>query len=559
VNKYRLVFVIGLMLSAALLVYAQGDRPLYNLPAANVRVVPSGSIALAGDGRTLIAANMLNDTMSIVDLAQRLLLAEIAVGDDPRSVAFTSDAALGLVVNRASGTLSVIDMAERVEVTAYPVGVLPYAVVAADDTSAYVTVQGSSEVVHLDVLTGDVLDRIPVPAFPAGLTVWGDFLYVSHLWSGELSLIHLPQNTLVQTVHTGAALSQAVAVDPTTGRAYLPQSRLYADNPAPTYDSRVLPVVNVMDLGTLRRDGRYALDYADRPVNMPFAAAVDTVRDWLYVVNAGSDDLSVIDLNTGLALAHLQVGANPRGVLLNRDSSVLYVHNMIDGSLTAIATRTLERIEVFPISELTVSVDVLLGAQLFHSANDPRMAHAPYISCASCHFDGLSDGRVWDYNTPVLYGLADTAPYGWIGEWGSLAAVETKIRALQAGTGLLEDLHDASSLDMDTLVTYLLELPRPPAPTAPAGARGAELFTELGCAECHTGEGGQSYDVGTGGTFDTPTLDWLWLSAPYFHDGRAATLRDVFILPGEHQRVADLTTDDLDTLIAYLLALPQED
>jgi cytochrome c peroxidase len=56
--------------------------------------------------------------------------------------------------------------------------------------------------------------------------------------------------------------------------------------------------------------------------------------------------------------------------------------------------------------------------------------------------------------------------------------------------------------------------------------------------------------------FDTPGLRWLWLSAPYRHDGGAPTLRDLFTQPGAHNLSAQVSTADLDALSAYLLSLP---
>jgi cytochrome c peroxidase len=90
-------------------------------------------------------------------------------------------------------------------------------------------------------------------------------------------------------------------------------------------------------------------------------------------------------------------------------------------------------------------------------------------------------------------------------------------------------------------------------------AQGAAVFEALECQACHAGEAGtdgEAYDVGTGGTFDTPTINWLWQSAPYFHDGRATTLDEVFILPGTHQLVGNIPIEDIEALITYLNTRP---
>lgn len=556
--------------------------PLYALPDARLsRSASSSNLALAADNRTLVAANMLNNSISIVLPTQGQLVAEIPVGSDPRSLAFINQDNQVLVANRGDGTLSLVDVATQAMFTIPLDGVWPYGVVVDSDNLAYVSLQGSREIAVVDVAARRVIDRIAVGDWPSGLALWGDFLYVSHFWSGQISLIYLPQKRVINTVSTGidTGLSQAIELDVTRGIAYLPQTRSNAQNTSLTYDTTVFPVVNVIDFRSLStvRSRRINLDTVDRPVNTPFSAALDRFRNWLYIANAGSNDVTVIDMATGLLRAHIDVGANPRGILLNRDGTLVFVYNALEGTLSIIETRNLEVIDEVPISDFNIPVDVLLAQQLFYSAADPRMSAQNWLSCGNCHFDGISDGRTWqgfpdgERNTPVLYGLLETAPYNWSGTWDELADVEVKIRDLQAGTGLIEgdtvgpalgDPHAGLSLDLDVLASYLAILDGPPNPYQPSAAlveRGAEVFDEKDCVTCHVGSIGtdnQPYDVGTGGTFDTPSLRWLWTSAPYFHDGSAAILRDVFLLPGGHELVQDVSLSDIDALLAYLLTLP---
>ncbi len=461
--------------------------------------------------------------------------------------------------------------------------------ITADNRIAYVTLMGSAGVALVDLDELRVIDFIPTPDAPAGLTLWGDFLYVTHFWSGQLSLIYLPSLRVVQTVATSAdaALFQALEPDITRGIAYLPQTRLNAQNTALTFDSVAFPVINVVNLRdlALNRESRIALSVADRPLNMPFALALDRFAQRLYVANAGSDSVSVIDLNTGLARAHVRVGSNPRALRLSRDNTLLYVHNALDGTVTTISTTSFTVVDVLPIVDLTTSIDLLIGAELFHTARDARLSTDGWLSCATCHFDGLSDGRVWlgfpdgPRNTPLLYALPETVPYNWSGTWDELADVEIKIRGLAAGMGLIEgdvspplgDPHGGRSDDLDLLTAYLTALQPPANPNRAPGwmlTRGREIFEQQNCADCHVGPAGtnlQRYDVGTGLSeleragmeFDTPSLRWLWLSAPYFHDGSAPTLHDVFTLSGAHQLIYDVSPEDIDALVAYLLSLPQ--
>ena len=65
----------------------------------------------------------------------------------------------------------------------------------------------------------------------------------------------------------------------------------------------------------------------------------DGVR--IYVVHAGSGNLSVIDLDSNRGLANIGVGANSRGIAIAPDGSRLFVHNTLDGTLTVIDTDSL--------------------------------------------------------------------------------------------------------------------------------------------------------------------------------------------------------------------------
>ena len=59
-------------------------------------------------------------------------------------------------------------------------------------------------------------------------------------------------------------------------------------------------------------------------------------------------------------------------------------------------------------------------------------------------------------------------------------------------------------------------------------------------------------------TFDTPTLVEIWRTAPYLHDGSAATLREVLTVKNsndQHGKTSQLTQQQIDDLAEYLLSL----
>ena len=176
----------------------------------------------------------------------------------------------------------------------------------------------------------------------------------------------------------------------------------------------------------------------------------------------------------------------------------------------------------------------------------------------------------------------------WSGEWDESPDSEFANRKENFGSGLIDGEMNCSlspsdcvnlppnqgrSYDLDCLALFIDSLLPPPSPGPPSEAtlRGQAIFNQadIGCATCHPAPlytDQQSHDVGTatsderiGPVYDTPTLRGLYDSAPYFHDGSAATLYDALIRPSpgnEHDVSGLLSEAETQDLIAFLLALP---
>ncbi|MEZ4621598.1 MAG: discoidin domain-containing protein [Caldilineaceae bacterium] len=306
----------------------------------------------------------------------------------------------------------------------------------------------------------------------------------------------------------------------------------------------------------------------------------------------------------------INVGRAPQGLALSADGSRLYVQNFMDRTVSVhdlsalYATGTLAAPQAAlynSVASESLPAQVLTGKQLFYDAKDSRLARDNYISCAACHNDGGQDGRVWDLsgfgeglrNTIDLNGHAGQGPLHWSANFDEVQDFEGQIRALAGGTGLLSDADfnatsdplgttkAGRSADLDALAAYVNSLTTAPASPhrngdgtlTAAGTAGKTLFQSANCAQCHSGQPftdsapNAGHDIGTikpssgnrlGGpltALDTPTLRGLWNSAPYLHDGSAATLTDAV---RAHNGVT-LGDSDLVQLVAYLQQLdPQE-
>jgi YVTN family beta-propeller protein len=399
-------------------------------------------------------------------------------------------------------------------------------------------------------------------------------------------------------------LVQSIVLAPDGQRAYVPHTRSNTSNRTLTFDTTVFPLVSLVDLSTKQHLLGQQLDLGtlDPPgVGLPFDAALTPDGAELWIVNAASNDVSVIDLDSRQLAAHVEVGDNPRGVVLAPDGATAYVNNTLAGTVSVIDSANYTVTGVITVTDVPLPPLLLGGKRLFHSSDDPRLARAQWISCNTCHFEGEHDGRTWTFgfagprNTTALLGMIQTYPLRWSGEWDESADSEFANRKENFGDGLIDGammcalsppdclfpahpFNQGRSDDLDALAAFMdsLQMPLSPAhahgePLSAAEARGRAIFDDpaLDCLTCHPPPlytDHETHDVGTatadekiGSAYDTPTLLGLYDSAPYFHDGGAATLYDALTFPSpesEHDVSVALTEAEIQDLIAFLLALP---
>ena len=387
-----------------------------------------------------------------------------------------------------------------------------------------------------------------------------------------------------------------------------------------THDTTVRPLAAVIDTQAAQEiyANRIDLDDRSQPVHVEFSP----YGNFAVLSLAGSNRVEVRDVNrpTQVFSAIGDVGAFPRGAVLAPDGH-LFVQaalsrNVLVYDLSAMlrdfAASTPPLLADIPaVGSEKLSAQVLAGKKVFHNAEDTRMAFEGYLSCGGCHFEGDDDGRVWDFstrgeglrNTPALIGRKGTGQgrLNWSGTLDEVQDFEHQIRELFDGRGFIPDdafhvgtrdqpLGDSKaglSPDLDAVAAYVASLDHVnPSPYRNAdgsltadGVAGQALFGKLGCDFCHGGAEftdsarGTLHDVGTitalsglhaGGPLlgiDTPTLLGVWETAPYLHDGSAATLRDVLTTRNagdQHGYVSALSSRQIDQLVAYVSQIDSE-
>ena len=212
------------------------------------------------------------------------------------------------------------------------------------------------------------------------------------------------------------------------------------------------------------------------------------------------------------------------------------------------------------------------GKALF---NDASLCFQQWQSCASCHPDARVDGLNWDLindgignpkNTRSMLLSHVTPPVMSLGvREKAEMAVRSGIKYIQFAVRPEEDAAaiDAYLKNMKPIPSPLLEKGKLNA----AAERGKVLFEKAACAQCHVAPlytDLKQYDLGTtsgmdrGKPVDTPTLVETWRTAPYLHDGRAATVYEVlkkFNADDKHGLTSTLTDDQLKDLEAFVLSL----
>ncbi|MBS2016865.1 MAG: hypothetical protein JST00_28525 [Deltaproteobacteria bacterium] len=268
----------------------------------------------------------------------------------------------------------------------------------------------------------------------------------------------------------------------------------------------------------------------------------------------------------------------PSGLAVDRRREEVVVFSTFTRKLTiAPSKRAGETVSfALPRTMAGPSEKVARGRTLFHETRDARIS-GDGRACASCHVDTREDGLVWPTpkgmrQTPMLAGRLDgTGPFGWNGEHATLPIHITATVANLGGKGLPAD-------DLEALAAYLVTTRAPSRSAAPeaAIARGKEIFesSEAECGSCHAEKthftDGETHLLASGppsgdprspsrgkdARFDTPSLRFVGMTAPYFHDGRYKTLEElVEKCDGTMGSTKQLSSNDRDALVAFLRTL----
>jgi DNA-binding beta-propeller fold protein YncE/cytochrome c peroxidase len=622
---------------------------LVHHPLTPARPTSSTSIVYDSARNRVYSLNQDNDSVTSLDPDALVKLGELPVYGKPEALALMPDGKLW-IVHRDDYAVAVIDLDRfelergfRLPYASQPVGLA----LSPTGDAAYLSLMALGKLLKLDPKTGATLGECDVGPRPRGIAVShdGKDVYVTRFVSpdtgGEVvkvdgpamqvsTRITLPlDTTTLDNPQAARGLPNylfSVALSPDGRQAWVPgkkdnflRGKLRSDE-ALTHDTMVRPLVAVIDAQAAAEltENRIDLDDRSLPVHVDFTP----YGNLALITLGGSNRVEFRDVNRPAEVfsAIGDAGRFPRASVLAPNKRLFVQGSLSRDILVYDVSAQLDRFDkgspvllqtIAATSSEKLAPEVLAGKRIFHDSEDVRMANEGYVSCGVCHFEGIDDGRVWDFtergeglrNTVALLGRKGTAHgrLNWSGNLDEIQDFEHQIRELFGGTGFMLDetlnagtrnqpLGDAKagqSAELDALAAYVASLEHVnPSPYRNAdgslsadGVAGRAIFARLGCDFCHGGAEftdsarGSLHDVGTvtdasglrAGEplfgIDTPTLLGVWETAPYLHDGSAPTLRDV--LTGKnpddlHGYVSSLSSTELDQLVAYVLQIDSE-
>ncbi len=572
------------------------------------------SIAPAANG-LLWVSNKGSASISVIDPATRAVVRTIALprASQPFGLAMSPTAAQAFVVLEATGQLLRFDTASYAQTGALAVGPnVRHVSVAADGATVFVSrfitppLPGESTAsIGTPAGSGAEIVQVDASSMTATRTV---VLAHSDRPDAENQGSGIPNYLGPLVISPDGSQAYVPGKQDNVKRGSLRNNLpLNFQNTVRAISSRVVLGSN----GAASEDPARRIDHDN--AGLASAVAFDPRGVLMFVALETSREVAIVNAHSGAQLLRFVVGRAPQGLAVSSDGNTLYVSNFMDRTvgvhdLRPFTQQGLASVQTVAtlqsVASERLAPAVLLGKQLFYDARDTRLARDGYMSCASCHNDGGHDGRTWDL-TQAGEGLRNTIPLRgrggnaqgrlhWSGNFDEIQDFEGQIRSLAGGTGLLSDallavgsrsepLGDPKaglSADLDALAAYLASLDSF-APSPARGSTGALSSQAIAgkavfaakCASCHEGsaftDSGKRvlHDIGTqkassGGRLgaalnglDAPTLRDVWATAPYLHDGSAATIEAAI---SAHAGLA-LPAADLATVAAYTRQIGAEE
>jgi YVTN family beta-propeller protein len=226
------------------------------------------------------------------------------------------------VGNAKSNSVSVIDLATNAVIKNITVGKSTHDIKISDDQqTVYTTDIDSGTVSIINATNNTLLKQIDIGGRAVhGIAIFNDTLYVGDVYGGKVLVIK--DNEITEEIKVGSG-PEYVEVNP-DGRF------LYVAN--------LLSPISVIDLHSQNKTVIKEIDSGETSHGLSFTD--DGSR--LFIVNMGSDTLSVIDATKHEIIKTIPVGYRPEYVALTPDERFAFVTNLGADTVSVVDTESLE-------------------------------------------------------------------------------------------------------------------------------------------------------------------------------------------------------------------------
>lgn len=562
-------------------------------------------LALSTDDRYLLTANQLSDSVSLIDVQSRTVLAEQKVGARPQNLVMV-DHQTALISCTGDGRVCMlrfgptgIEVVKHFEVGFEPLGLA----VDRKRGRAFVGLVAKGEIVELALDDGKIVRRIEVGPWPRYLTLSpdGSRLAVGSSGDGKIYVIDTDKGEVLYDEPLSGAINIGHMQASRDGKyAYLPWM-IYRTNPINVRNIR-LGWVLASRIARVRLDGSYdreaiSLDVPRLAIADPHGLALTPNEHRLVVTASGTHELLVYRLNDlpfeGAGgpgdlidqrllidkdlFYRIELGGRPMGLAIAADNRTAYVANFTRDAVQIVDIESKEVGQPISLGVMPENSIVHRGMEIFY---DGRRSLDQWYSCHTCHYNGginsramdtENDGTINTFKTVLpLEQLNRTKPWTWHGwQTDSRDAMVRSFTKTMQGPPIPDE-------DVTAILAYLDSIEPPTSPFRGRGGqlsrsavRGKEVFEseQAGCARCHKGPhftDGEIHDVGLSSEkdryhgYNTPVLVGLYRKVRFLHDGRTKSLQQVLTEYHAPENVAGsskLTDQQLADLIEYLKSL----
>ncbi len=577
-----------------LYVIAQDDNSLLVVDTEKKKVLKKISVGnlphtviLSNDGQRAYVSNEWSDDVSVIDLNTIRVVDTLKTGNGPAGLSLSADNKSLYVVNSYSSNISVLDLNTGEERKRFDTGNNPTGTqLSPDGKTLYVTSRRAliapygetleSEITVLDETSQKITKRRNIESAYM-------MENVAFTPTGDLAIMTMirPKNLVPSIqVEQGWMMTYGIVVieQKENGRVI----QLLLDEPNAYYSDPFDIVITP--------DGKKAF-VSHSGVNTISVVNIDSVRSLIAesspeLLNSYSDNLGI---SSRYVIKRIKTGADPKGLALSSDGKLLYVAEQLEDRIAVINTESLETVGAIDLGGPNKITVARQGRRLF---NNSGHTFQNQFDCYTCHPDMHEDGLVYNMaskdmgrnltNTQSLRDIGDTPPYKWNGKNQTVY----KQDGMRFST-VLTRTEQFNYNDLDAITAYIITgIPYPPnlqynpnGELTESQLRGKALFDRakdnLGndipennrCITCHPPPYYTNLKMAYVKTlalsddsmlFDTPHLNNIYASPPYLHDGRAATLEEIWTKYGKedkHGRVNDMTKNQLNDLIDYLKSL----